>query len=724
MSVFGNVLLGIAFGLTILVAALSIVATLGLRKLSPSADRLAAIARWGSLGITVTLAISCILLVYCFFSGDNSLLYVVEYRSNSTSSLAWFYTLSGLWAGRQGSLLFWGLLISLFSFFVVFRNRKEFEEVDSLALAITALVLVTFEGLLLFSSVNNPFSPAPEQLVDADGTLTAMGALYGLNPLLEHWAMAIHPPTLFTGYAGLTIPFAYALATMILGDDSKTWVNRITGIVRFSWLFLGIGIGLGAVWAYVVLGWGGYWGWDAVENASLLSWISTVALIHSLNIYSRYNTFKRWSVSTACFSFMFVIVGTFISRSGLVQSVHAFEGDPVSLVLFVILIIISFAAGIFGAVGRRKSFALGNEGDADAAFSSREMASFLNNVFLMASAFVLAYFTLASALPSWLPFGGQVIETSVYSAIARPVGLIVCAIIAVCPLLGWHRTNPANFAKHAKIPGICAAVLFALLLVYFFTALLPAYNATIAAGGSIGTALADQGPSWYYNGFAIVAFAVASLLIFNSIFLLVRMISSLNNSSSNLSGMAQFRSRASTFGGIIAHTAMGIILIGLVGSSMYVTEVTGYVASSEDSQADQSLTVQDYTITPMEENSWDAGGDGYMFALNLDITRGGNEVGIITPSIQVDPMTQQQKLNASVVSFPLHDLFVVYRGVNTNGDFSLDVRINPLVSLVWAGFILLMVGTALGLITKKPAASTTATKATTKEAKPSGEAHA
>ena len=160
--------------------------------------------------------------------------------------------------------------------------------------------------------------------------------------------MAIHPPTLFVGYAGLTIPFAYAIAAIIVNDSSKAWVVRSQRYALFSWLFLGIGIGLGAVWAYVVLGWGGYWGWDPVENASLLSWLVGVALIHSFTVYRQRGAFKRWSVMCACITFAFVIVGTFISRSGLVQSVHAFEGDPVSLVLFGALIVVALLAGVVG----------------------------------------------------------------------------------------------------------------------------------------------------------------------------------------------------------------------------------------------------------------------------------------------------------------------------------------------------------------------------------------
>lgn len=705
MSTLGTILLVVAFASLAAGTISSILTTAraGGRQ-DGGSGRPDALGRVGRVALAIAFAaltIGCLVIVYCFFSGNNSLEYVVEYRSKSNSSLAWLFTLSGLWAGRQGSLLFWSWLISAYTLFVTVRVGRRAVRVDHLALAVVQVVLAAFVGVLLFSASNNPFAASPDTLVNADGSLTAMGSLYGMNKLLEHWAMAVHPPALFIGYAGMTIPFAYALSTMLLGDDSDLWVRRVIGVTRFAWLFLGIGIGLGSVWAYVVLGWGGYWGWDPVENASLLSWLTCVALIHSLSAYRKHGAFKRWSVVTACLTFMFVIVGTFISRSGLVQSVHAFEGDSVSLVFFVILIMFAGAAAIFGAVGRRKSFAVPDDDD-DSALISREMGFFLLDVVMVIAAFVIAYFTICSAFPSWMPLGGVSVATSTYNAIARPLGIFLLAIIAICPLTGWRRTNPKSFWSHAAIPGICAAGLFVILLVYFATTLLPAYNATIAQGGSVGEALADAGPAWYYNGLAVVGFAVASLLVFNSLFLFVRLVGSAHGSHA-------LRARIATIGGSVAHLAMGIILIGLIGSSMYVTEVTGYVAHDDGSDASPSLTIGDYELVPTGSSAVDAGGDGYLYFCTMDVyytdgsegDAGRQLVSSVAPSVQLDPMTQQQKLNASVLSFPFHDLFVVYRGVNTNEDYSLDVRINPLISLVWIGFVLLMVGTALGLFSPR-----------------------
>ena len=348
MSTFGLIGLLVAFA-GVAVSAVCLVAGALMRKRKRD---LGETLTWaGHIAVFLSLAgltVCCGILVYCFMTGDMTIEYVLNYHSDASGDFAWLYKLAGLWAGRQGSLLFWAWLIAVFNAVVAARNLKSPKRLDAMALLVSQVVLAAFVCVLLFSESNMPFTATPAKYFDASGNLTSAASLFGMNTLLEHWAMAIHPPTLFVGYAGLTIPFAYAIAALIVNDPSKEWVVRSQRYALFSWLFLGIGIGLGAVWAYVVLGWGGYWGWDPVENASLLSWLVGVALIHSFTVYRQRGAFKRWSVMCACLTFSFVIVGTFISRSGLVQSVHAFEGDPVSLVLFGALIGLSVLAGIVG----------------------------------------------------------------------------------------------------------------------------------------------------------------------------------------------------------------------------------------------------------------------------------------------------------------------------------------------------------------------------------------
>ncbi len=694
----------------------------------------------GAIGLTLC----CAILVWCFFAGDVSIEYVVRNRSDATGELGWLFHLAGLWAGRQGSLLFWAWLIAVFNLVVVLRTRRDARPLDDVALLVAQVVLTAFVGVLLFSEGNMPFTALDPRYVGADGQLTGAAALWGMNALLEHWAMAIHPPTLFVGYAGLTVPFAYAIAALVVNDDSPRWVVRCTPYAVFSWLLLGIGIGLGAVWAYVVLGWGGYWGWDPVENASLLPWLVGVALIHSFTVYRQRGAFKRWSVMCACLTFAFVILGTFITRSGLVQSVHAFEGDPVSLVLFLALIVASLLAGAAGLIARRGSFGAAVAGGDDIeSMASKEAAYYVNNLIMVVFAVLLAYLTVSSALPAFLPFGGQAISAGTYNAVARPLGIAYCALmvvfavllayltvssalpaflpfggqaisagtynavarplgiaycalIAVCPLLGWHRTDRAAFWRRARVPGICAIVLFAVLMAYFATYLLPSYDAIVAAGESGAEGLLEQGPGWYYNGLAVVGFAVASLLLFNAGFMAAKVIARAKGA---------WRTRFPALGGAVCHLGMAVVLVGLIGSSMYVTEKVTYLPLDADTgTAAEPLVIQDfelvYTGGSLEELE---NGSDIINEATFDVYRDGAYVGSVSPAVQMVKATMQTKQIASVISFPLEDLFVVYRGASSDGALSMDVRVNPLISLVWVGFGLIVAGGLVALLARRSA---------------------
>ncbi|MEF9841837.1 MAG: cytochrome c biogenesis protein CcsA [Raoultibacter sp.] len=704
MAIFGLIGLLVAFAAVAVSVVCLLVGHIVTSKGKGSGETLTWGGHLAAIIAAAALTLCCCLLVFCFMTGDRSIEYVVQNQSNAAGGLGWLFRLSGLWGGREGSLLFWGWLLAVFNAVVAFRNLKSGDKLDSMALLVSQVVLAAFVGVTLFSEGNMPFKAMQLSSFDASGNLIGEAAFWGMNPLLEHWAMAIHPPTLFIGYAGLTIPFAYAIAALIVNDSSKRWVEKCLRYTIFSWFFLGLGIGLGAVWAYVVLGWGGYWGWDPVENASLLPWLVGVALIHSFTVYRKRGAFKRWSIMCACITFSFVILGTFITRSGLVQSVHAFEGDTVSLVLFLGLIVLSIVAGVGGLVLRWKSFGTKDVDEVEN-FFSKDAAYYFNNVIMVVFATMLAYLTISSALPSWLPFGGQSLSAGTYNAIARPLGIMYCLILAVCPLLAWGATDKLDFLKRARVPALCACVLFGALMVYFFTYLLPSYNATIASGGTLAEGLAAEGPSLYYNGLAVVGLLVASLLFFNSLFMIARAVGSYREKhGGNLwsSFFALLHHRPALAGGFITHLSMAIILVGLIGSSMYVTEKTGYLGyDSATDTATEDYVIQDYTLKFTGSSIEEAKDTNIVYTITFDVYKDDAFVGSVSPAVLLVQKTQQQKLIASVISFPDQDLFVAYRGTNTEGALSLDVRVNPLISLVWVGFGLMMVGVAISLMGKR-----------------------
>ena len=667
----------------------------------------------------LALTVGCGILVCCFVTGDLSLEYVVHYRSNATGPLRLLFEVSGLWGGREGSLLFWTWLISLFAIVVALRNLKHQDKLDNMALVVIQIVILAFVVVLLFSDSNMPFQPLDPRYLNPDGSLKTFNEMLlapaepgaqplnaklvqGMNIFLEHWAMAIHPPTLFIGYAGLTVPFAYAVAALIVNDPSKKWVARSRRYALVSWVFLGLGIGLGAIWAYVVLGWGGYWGWDPVENASLLSWILAVALVHSLTVYRQRGAFKRWAVMCACLAFAFVIVGTFITRSGVVQnSVHTFEGDRVSLYLFPGLIVASLLAGAIGLAVRWKSFAeKSGAPELGDSFFSKGVAYYFNNVILVISALILVYLTLTSALPSWMPYGGLALSSNTFQALARPLTVLYCLIMAVCPLLSWAKTDWQAFLKKSLVPGIGALVVFVLLIIYFIVYLKPSYDATMAAGGSFAQTRLEGGAPLYYFFMTIIAFLAASLLFFNSLVMLgavIREQAKASGASLPVALVTALRERASRFGGFLAHLSIAVILVGLIGSSMYTTQVSGYIPFDEDSDtASEEFMIQDYRLVfERSDIRPDEKGTAATFTMHFDAYKQDRHLGRISPSVYLILATQERKAEASIIGMPLEDLFVVYNGLNENNETSLTAWVNPLISFVWAGFVLLMAGTVI-----------------------------
>lgn len=697
MASLGLVLLGVA-----LLSAFGAISAFALGKWGGMGDGMSKLGYYATFTSAIALTLATLLMIVAFFTKDFSFLYVVENHSPDTSSLAWLYTLSGLWAGREGSFLFWTWLLSLFAAWVAYRRFSVRDQLSNMGLMVTNIVQMLFSAGMLFSTPNNPFKTA---IIGADGSVSRMvnGATQvvgdtstmGMNPLLQHWAMVIHPPTLFIGYAGLTIPFAFAVAAIIENDGSRAWVDIVDRITVFAWLFLGAGIGLGAVWAYVVLGWGGYWGWDPVENASLLPWLTGVALLHSFTMYRRRDGFKKWSISLAAVSFALVILGTFITRSGIVQSVHAFEADPVSLYLFLAMIIAAFAVAIIGPTLRGATFSGNDEFES---LTGREAAYYFNNVIMLVAGLLVAYLTVTSGFKGflgWLPLAGKSIPPTTYDALARPVGVLYAFIIAVCPILSWRSTDGATFWNRVKWPLVGALAIFALLIVELSQSLLPIYTKMVAMKdtSAAGLKMANAGPAGYYIAIAVLGFFAASLVIAVTVSLFIT--GAKKRAEAREEGfftafwniLTKARSQS---GGYLSHIGIGIILIGLVGSAMFVYDNTFTIENKTGS----TLQVDQYTFTLTGGDSQTLPNNRQVDTVNLDVTRGGKTIGTISPGQTTFTNTQQTRTDAKVLSEPLRDIFVTMQGADQNG-VTINVKINPLIWFSWIGFLVLMLGTAL-----------------------------
>lgn len=692
VSTLGNALMIIALLVSLAAAGLLLI---GVKGRSESLVNVGYLLVFGNV-LALTAAIGLVLV--CFLTENYSIAYVVSNYPVTSSPLKPLYLVSAVWAGRQGSLLLWTWLIAVFAAAVAWRRLHVTDDLSSVALAATEIVALLFVCTLALSDSNNPFMPTSAQYLNADGTLA--NPVGGMNQLLMHWAMILHPPATFIGYAGMTLPFAYAMAALVTGDLSARWVELTDRLAVFSFIFLTIGMLLGAVWAYVVLGWGGFWAWDAVENASLFSWLTSVAMIHSFTMYRKRGVFKRWSMFAATVTFIFVVLGTFITRSGLVQSVHAFAQDEVSTYLFL---------GIMGAAGL--AFLIGliyRSGEIDETEEIESLVSkngsyYLTNLVMIVAAVLTAYLTVSSALPGWLPLGGSVVAAGAFNAVARPVGVLFCLLMAVCPMLGWRKTDGASFWRNMRVPAILGAVVFAALMALFVLKFAPEYDEIVAAGGDAATALTEQGPRLYYFALTVLAFAAAALLFASSAYLLGRGIAARRKNKGEGPALALvnlFRRSPAQAGGYLTHLGVAIVLVGLVGSSMYVREQTLDLAAT----AGESGQVGSYVITYRDGREYSDTGDNKIKQVDLEVTdaASGTVLGTVSPSMEIGATnTGQQILHASVLTFPSEDLFVAFQGLNADGSLSIHVKVNPLILLNWIGGGVAVLGIVLAFAPKR-----------------------
>lgn len=681
----GNLTMGLGLLAAIIaVAALAWGDRLG-EKQGESVTNMGYLATFGVLG---SVTISSLILISAFFQQDFRFQYVAENHSTDVSNLAWLYQLSGIWAGREGSLLFWEWLLAMFVAYVAWRSLQKTDRLTNVALAVANAVQVFFL-VALFIQTNNPFKISPADWLGPNGELLISAAM---NPLLQHWAMILHPPTLFVGYAGLAIPFAYAVAALVTGDASSTWVKQVDRITVFSWLFLGIGIGLGAIWAYVVLGWGGYWAWDPVENASLLPWLTGVGLLHSFTVYRKRNGFKAWSIMLASVTYVLVLLGTWITRSGIVQSVHAFQEDPWSMWWFLSMMMAVLFIPAAVLMMKKETFASDDEFES---LVSKEGSYYFNNVLMLVASILVAYWTVSSALPSWLPGGGQSFGPATYDAVARPVGILYVFIMAVCPILSWGKTDGQTFMKRAGVPLIGAAGLGAALLAIWWTELWPNYLVKNSGANPL--------TNWEHGWEAIIGLLVGAFAISVPLYLFYSGAKKRSAAKGENFATALFNIFAKArqqSGGYLTHLGIGIILVGLIGSAMFVQDVK----QSFPDQPGASFEVDEFTFTYQgirEEQR--TNGDVNTLA-DFQVKKNGQAAGVLSPGILFHARQNQTTRNVDIIYEPLRDVFFIFEGTDEAGNIAVNVLINPLISWVWVGFVLLIAGTSIAMWPKKAAA--------------------
>ena len=645
MTVLGNLCLWLAFLAGIWGALAGFVGGVrGQRELRQS-------ARHAVFAMCAALLVAVFSLEWALFQHDFNVEYVAAYTSQN---LPVFYTWSALYAGQKGSLLFWATVLSLFgSLAMVFTARRHREYLPYVA-AVVCSVAAFFISVMLFAHAN-PFRRLPYTPLDGSG----------LNPQLQNPGMVFHPPMLYLGYISITIPFAFAMAALLSKRLDVDWLVAIRKWTLLSWLFLSIGICLGMWWAYVELGWGGYWAWDPVENASLLPWLTMTAFLHSVMIQEKRGMLKKWNLALIIGSWLLSIFGTFITRSGVISSVHSFTQSNVGY--FFLFFLIAAGTASFALYATRLPLL-----DAEARLESmvsREASFLFNNLLLVGIAFSVLWGTLFPILSELVQGTKVTVGPPFFNQVNIPLGLALLALTGVGPLVAWRRASLPNLRRQFAVPATVGAFTLLVMLVggmRDFSALMAIglgafVLATVVQEFARGAGARHR---QYGEGYAL---ALGRLL-------------------------ARNRRR---YGGYIVHTGIVILFIAFAGMAFKTeTEATLRPGESVSLKSPYGWT---YTFTHLGISQYDAL-NRQVTAATVEVYRNGKKTGILTTEKRqhVDALgrpTFQPSTEVGIISDVREDLYGVLAGVVGGTEQAVfRFTINPLVWWVWYGGMIVALG--------------------------------
>jgi cytochrome c-type biogenesis protein CcmF len=592
------------------------------------------------VGVTLLLGVAAAILVIAFITHDFSFEYVAN-RSSRDMPLR--YVVTAFYGGQEGSLLFWALSSSILASLAFARNRVRFPRLVPWASA-TFLALDAFL-LFMLCFVASPFEISP--VVPQDGR--------GLNPLLRDPGMLIHPPMLLSGFSSFAVPFSIAAAALISGRMTREWLRFVRTWALVAWAILGSGIFLGGWWAYHVLGWGGYWGWDPVENVSLLPWLTATAFIHSIIVQERRGMLKVWNVGLLLTSYVLAVFGTFVVRSGLIQSVHSFalsQIGPYFLGFLVAVLALSIGLLIY----RLPMLQSDNTFDA---MLSRESGFLLNNLVFAGIAFATFWGTIYPIVSEALQGEKLTVGPPFYEQVNGPLFLLMLVLMGVGPLLAWRRSTLDALARALRLP--LAVALVAVI------ALLALFGQPMAAAGA-----------------AAAVFAIAAVLV--EYWRGAQLRRKNAGDALPVAVLRLARRDPRRYGGYIVHLGVAVIAIGIVGSTFFQTERQVALAQG------QSVDVAEYTLTFRELPTTQTR-DARVVAAIIDVHVGNSYKGTIEAKrffytgFENQPTTQ---VATETVGFD--DVYVMLREWNDAGSANLHVFINPLVPWIWAGGLIYLFG--------------------------------
>ena len=628
---------------------------------SVTPERLAETARRSGIGSFIAVTCAALALVYCSFTNDFSVSYILHH---SNRALPGAYKFSALWSGQEGSLLLWAWLLAAYGFVLRVRHKVDVK--------LTAYASTILAGVQIFFLLLLNFAAPPFALVA--GTVPQDG--FGLNPLLQYPEMVIHPPMLYLGYVGFTVPFAFALGALMMRYPGEKWIHITRRWTMVTWLFLTCGIFLGAHWAYSVLGWGGYWGWDPVENASLMPWLTGTAFLHSVMMQEKRGMMKSWNVWLIFSTFILSILGTLLTRSGLVSSVHAFAESSIGPWFWGFLLIV-MAVCLFTYIRNRDH--LKSEHKLEA-LVSRESSFLFNNLLLLTACCTVLIGTLFPVLSEYVQGNKVTVGAAYYNVIAPPIGLGLLFLTGIGPLLAWRSSSLKSIRRNFILPSV-AIVMTAVIL--------------------IATGMKPWQDLSYL--FSLLAFSLGAgvTVAILAEFLRGAHVVQVQTGRNLCSAIIQLtRRNTRRYGGYLVHFGVVVIFIGLAGSAFNQSREQEMNYNDQLKIGPYTLVCKDYT---QDSNlNYDS-----EFAV-LDVYRGGKKITQMTPEKRFYTASQQTSTMVANRSTLAWDLYVVYAGQNPDTNRPIiKVFLNPLVAWIWIGVLIVVWGTLVALAPNLTAAFAT-----------------
>jgi len=594
------------------------------------------------------------ILIYSLIHGDFRMSYVWEHSNQAMPTI---YKFASWWGGQEGSLLFWSWLLASYSSVVVFKNRRKFRDMMPYVTAILMTTQTFF--LILIAFVAKPFNVWQEGhlIVDLrDGN--------GLNPLLQYWTMVIHPPMLYLGYVGFVVPFAFAIASLATKQPGEAWIKTTRRWTLVTWMFQTTGILLGAGWAYAVLGWGGYWGWDPVENASLLPWITATAFLHSVMMQEKKGMMKVWNIVLVSTTFFLCIFGTFLTRSGVVNSVHAFAQSSIGT-YFVTFLAVGIALTLYLILNRLDY--LKSEAQLESVLS-RESSFLFNNLILLASCFAVLWGTLFPVISEAVTGEKISVDAPFFNRVQVPIAMFLMLLTGVGPLIAWRKSSVESLKRAFMWPmlaGIAvAAVLFGFgvrngyALVSFLLCTFVAATVTI---------------EFYKGAHAIQSKTGANLLV----------------------SMVELTHRNTPrYGGYLVHMGIVLMFIGFTGKAFdkdTTVEVTpGTVVKLG------SYDLHTYPVESAQNSNYES------ISLPIEVYKNGQDVATLVPEHRLYLASKQPTSEVAIRRRLNEDLYLNFAGMSADNQRAvLQAYVFPLVSWIWIGYWVVLIGTLICLTPAK-----------------------